>query len=77
MSGFGQGNFTSGDSYEGQYVNGKLSGLGTYIFKNGEKYVGQFENGNFNGFGTLYSANGEILKQGFFEDDVFVGDKNN
>ena len=73
--GFGSHQSASGDSYEGQFVNGQLSGLGTYINKKGEKYVGQFADGFFNGFGTLYSANGEILKQGLFKDDVFVEDK--
>ena len=58
--------------YEGEYKDGKKSGKGTMIWKN-EKYVGEWLNGMRHGEGTLYSANNEIISQGHWEKDSFVG----
>jgi hypothetical protein len=50
---------TSGDRYEGTYLNGKRSGQGTFTWKDGTRYVGSWENGS-PANGVEYSANGEI-----------------
>ena len=47
-----------GESYEGEYKNGKMHGKGTYISNNGMKYVGEFQNGLKHGKGTLDLPNG-------------------
>lgn len=37
--------FGNGDSYEGEFLNGKMHGHGTYRLKNGAQYEGTFSNG--------------------------------
>ncbi|MEE0913164.1 MAG: hypothetical protein U0L76_01080 [Ruminococcus sp.] len=38
--------FDTGDSYIGEWKNGKMNGKGTYIWENGEKLIGEFRNNN-------------------------------
>lgn len=47
--------FDNGDSYIGEWKNGKMNGKGTYIWKNGEKLIGEFRNSNvFNCEGVFH-----------------------
>ena len=62
-----------GSSYEGDFTDGKRSGKGIFRFPNGEFYEGDFMDGSFTGFGILYDAAGNILKQGLWDNDKFVG----
>lgn len=39
--GFGKAKLPNGDTYEGQYQNGKRHGTGTYRFSNHARYVGK------------------------------------
>lgn len=39
--GFGKATLPNGDTYEGQYQNGKRHGTGTYRFSNTARYVGE------------------------------------
>ncbi len=59
----GQGTyeFPNGDTYEGEWANGKRSGLGIMRFANGSKYVGDFHNDEYGGEGTLYQTDGTEL----------------
>ena len=47
----GTANYTNGDSYLGNFLNGKFHGRGMYTFKNGTTYIGDFKNGQINGKG--------------------------
>ncbi len=38
--GFGKATLPNGDTYEGQYQNGKRHGTGTYRFSNTARYIG-------------------------------------
>ena len=46
--------YLSGDSYEGEWVDGKFQGMGTYLWKSGQKYNGYYLNGLRNGQGDFY-----------------------
>lgn len=51
--GEGTAKFINGDSYIGQYLNGKRHGTGTYKHANNCQYTGQWDNGLKHGQGTL------------------------
>jgi hypothetical protein len=60
----GQGAYTTsrGDTYEGNWVDGRKSGKGTYVWKNGDKYVGEWKNNKRNGEGEMFYATGNVYK---------------
>ena len=62
----------NGDVYNGNFQNGFINGKGTFINKNGEKYVGSFEGGKKNGEGKLFDKNGYLIKEGFWNKDIFM-----
>lgn len=64
--------YTIGDTYEGDFVNGKKAGHGTYTFKNGQVYVGQFSDNLRNGKGKFTFSDGSIY-EGSFVNDNFIG----
>ena len=43
--------FANGDTYNGEYRNGKPHGKGVYTWKNGSHYEGEFKNGLKHGKG--------------------------
>ena len=43
--------YISGNSYDGELLNGKRHGRGTYTFASGSVYEGSFENSLFHGHG--------------------------
>ncbi len=51
--------YANGDTYVGEFKNGKLNGKGTYTFPSGEKYVGEFKNGIQHGQATYTFPRGE------------------
>ena len=55
----GYKSFSSGDKYQGYFMNGKRNGLGTYKWPNGDEYKGEWSNGKQNGEGTLTWSNGD------------------
>ena len=67
----------NGDKYTGQWDGCK--GQGEINYANGTKYVGQWDwlkkDGIINrqGLGTLYSADGQVLNQGKWEYNEYVG----
>ena len=66
---------TDGDKYTGQWDDGK--GQGEVNYKDGNKYTGQWDgyyrNIKRHGLGTLYSADGQVLNQGKWEKDQYMG----
>lgn len=56
----GCGTYTAnGDTYRGQFENGKFHGQGINILKSGDRYIGQFKNGVFEGKGQYICNNGD------------------
>ncbi|KEP61083.1 UNVERIFIED_CONTAM: MORN repeat-containing protein [Hammondia hammondi] len=51
--------YTNGDSFEGEFVNGRKEGRGVYTYRNGDKFQGEYKNNKRTGLGrTDYSAGG-------------------
>lgn len=53
--------YYNGDTYSGQWLNGKRNGYGTYRWANGAQYTGYYLNGFRNGPGTYYFPNGQRI----------------
>ena len=70
----GKGTLTmqNGDKYIGTFKNGLINGKGTYINNNGEKYIGNFQGNKKNGYGKLYDKNGTLIKEGIWENGIFI-----
>ena len=64
-------NYGNGDSYSGQFVNGKRDGYGTYRWANGAQYTGYYTNGLRNGPGVYYGAHGKVMS-GVWANGVFT-----
>lgn len=71
----GQGKLSlpNGDKYTGQFSDDTFNGKGTYLWKNGDKYDGEWSNGMFNGRGTRSFANKNPVKDGYWENNNFIG----
>ena len=65
VNGKGKMVYTNGNSYEGNFVNGKKEGQGTFTYKHGTVYVGRFANDKFNGKGKFIYNGGEIYDGNF------------
>eukprot|EP01102_Stenamoeba_stenopodia_P020946 TRINITY_DN8322_c0_g1_i1.p1 TRINITY_DN8322_c0_g1~~TRINITY_DN8322_c0_g1_i1.p1 ORF type:complete len:1150 (+),score=232.72 TRINITY_DN8322_c0_g1_i1:180-3629(+) len=64
--------YPNGDTYEGEFVNGKRHGKGKYTFSSGDVFEGQHEQGQFSGYGTYRYVNGDVYN-GQFKCGVFEG----
>lgn len=53
--GTGKYSYANGDTYEGQFKDGKMEGFGEYKSKDGKTYKGQWKGGMKNGHGVLTS----------------------
>ena len=49
-----------GETYVGQFINGKKQGLGTLIYPDGRKLFGEFYNGTLNGQVTILFPDGKV-----------------
>jgi hypothetical protein len=67
QSGKGKKVDSDGNTFEGQWVNGKLNGAGVMALPNGIKYVGEFKDDAMHGYGVVYLANGSVAQAGIFE----------
>ena len=56
LNGFGRFFGPTGNSYTGEFIDGKRNGKGKYIWSNGDWYEGKWKNNVFNGYGTFYFA---------------------
>ena len=62
----------NGNSYEGEWAEGKQHGKGTYTFADGSSHEGEFAEGNKHGKGTYTYASGAV-KVGCYEANADVG----
>ena len=58
----------SGDTFSGQFVEGKRNGTGTYTWASGSTYTGEWKDGMRHGKGVYVYAN-EDKYSGMFEND--------
>ena len=56
--------YQNGDSYEGDWVNGKRDGKGKMIYANGDAYEGDWVNGK----GKMIYANGDSYEGDWLND---------
>ena len=54
--------YSSGNMYEGDWVDGKIEGVGTLTYTDGDRYVGSWSDGQMHGTGTYYYASGDIYE---------------
>ena len=71
MNGYSTYRFPSGDTYIGQFKNGKQQGQGTFVWASGEKYEGGWIDGVQSGFATFYWTDGKSQK-GVWADGALV-----
>ena len=72
--GEGKALYTNGDTYQGQWYEGKKQGIGTYFYSYfGASYQGDWFNDEKNGFGVIRFVNGDEI-QGFWEHGTVNGD---
>lgn len=62
-----------GACYEGDFVNGKMQGKGIFRQPDGRYYEGEFVNNEVHGQGITYDAKGNVLKQGQWAHNEFIG----
>src|SRR5690606_27847137 len=68
--GWGKIDYSTGDIYEGDWVNGLREGSGRELMANGDMYIGQFKDNRRNGKGVF--SNGDTY-DGEWEDGYLMG----
>jgi hypothetical protein len=73
----GKGTYTwvNKDKYTGDFVNYSATGKGVYTWADGTKYIGDFVDFYRDGYGTYYDKNGNVVYQGKWSKDQFMGNK--
>ena len=71
-SGVGTLRWPSGESYMGDFRNGKRHGQGTLRWPDGRSYIGTWRDGQPGGLGTRIFANGRY-KAGYFDRGRYLG----
>ncbi|KAL4445507.1 hypothetical protein ABPG74_004581 [Tetrahymena malaccensis] len=67
--------YQNGDTYQGQFKDGKQHGYGTYCYNqssNGKKYEGEWVNNKMEGFGIFEWRDGRIY-EGYFKNGLISG----
>ena len=64
-----------GKLYDGDFIYYESKGNKLDIYKYGNYYIGEWKKGKKYGEGKIYSKNKEILYDGYFIDDKFMGKK--
>jgi hypothetical protein len=72
-NGFGKYQFSSGNVYEGPFVDFQPEGNGKWYFTNGDKYFGVVKDGLKNGQGTYYFKNGWTFSGTYVKDTEYNG----
>jgi hypothetical protein len=70
--GWGETTYYNGDSYVGNFINGKRHEFGTYFYKDGSVFEGDWKNGDREGFGVLTLATGQKY-EGEWKNDLMNG----
>ena len=60
------------ERYEGSFRNNMRYGKGTMFYKDGTRHYGKWKDNKKNGKGQEYNKAGELVRDGFWENDVFV-----
>ena len=60
---------TSGEVYEGSFVDEAFHGFGTYVFKDGSVYEGEWHRGKRFGYGHLRCKPEDYVYEGYFDSD--------
>nr|CAJ2466945.1 unnamed protein product [Leishmania braziliensis] len=71
MAGYGKATWHSGDTYEGEWLDGMMHGKGTYTWADGDYYHGDYVRGRMEGSGEMKDATG--LYTGEWADDMRQG----
>jgi|APCry1669189733_1035249.scaffolds.fasta_scaffold02285_5 hypothetical protein len=61
-----------GQSYEGDFLQGRPHGQGDMRYHDGTRFVGAFEMGVRDGPGTEYAKDGSLIREGFWRAGVLV-----
>ena len=64
--GFGLFLSTTGDLYEGNWINGEKTGLGRQIWSDGHMYEGAWDHQQRHGFGKLVGSEGDVYTGEYF-----------
>jgi hypothetical protein len=75
-NGKGVYSFKSGNEYNGTLSNGEFQGIGTMVYADGSKYVGSWKSSRRSGKGAMYNAYSVVLKNGTWENDIFIAADN-
>lgn len=67
-NGTGTMEYSNGDTYKGNWKNGKCHGEGTMTYANGDVYSGEWANGEKNGFGVYTWSDGRVY-EGNYKDN--------
>ncbi|KAG5511402.1 hypothetical protein JKF63_07365 [Porcisia hertigi] len=58
MAGYGKATWHSGDTYEGDWLDGMMHGKGTYTWADGDYYRGDYVRGRMEGYGEMRDTTG-------------------
>jgi hypothetical protein len=61
-----------GQSYSGEFKEGRPNGHGEFIYHDGTRFVGEFEMGIRDGRGTEYAKDGSLIREGYWRAGVLV-----
>ncbi len=62
--------FEDGDTYDGEFEDGKFEGKGKLIYENGDVYEGEFEDGEKSGKGTYTWKDGDKYEGEWMKDSM-------
>lgn len=72
ISGKGTYVWPNRERYEGSFRNNMRHGKGTMYYSDGSKHYGKWKNNKKNGKGQVYDKNGKLIKDGIWENDIFI-----
>ena len=75
ISGRGTYTWPNGTRYEGSFKNNQRHGKGSLILVDNSKWSGKWKYNKKNGKGKQFDTFGEIVQQGVWEENEFIGTK--
>ncbi|AXT20960.1 hypothetical protein D7030_00325 [Flavobacteriaceae bacterium AU392] len=75
ISGKGTYIWVDGRRYEGSFRENKRHGWGVMYYSDGTKHHGKWKNNKRHGKGKVYDKEGKLVKEGKWENDIFIGAK--